>query len=307
MVKKDRSVNVNKTYLMQMLPLFYQTHLKSQLSLTEYLLLKILLNVLQVIKNVSLEKLATALPLPIVFVSRRKKLQRFLSIKSFNIQRIWFPIIHTWLETYFTTDQVIYLVIDRTSWGCINLLMISVVWDKRAFPVYFELLPKLGKYKVLNKQRTVNIDNPCCITDPPTHGSLFISDDLLNSNFSEQQVAFTKVLPIFTKYKTVVLGDREFCSVRLANWLREKGLYFCLRLKKNEFVQVETEIWYHLNDLGLSPGVSFFLQGVKVTKIKGFLGFNLACKWKRKYLGWKPEEGWFILTNLPSLDVAIIA
>lgn len=150
--------------------------------------------------------------------------------------------------------------------------MISVVWDKRSFPVYFELLHKLG-----------------------------------NSNFSEQQAAFTKVLPIFTEYKTVVLGDREFCSVKLANWLREKGLYFCLRLKKNEFVQVETEIWYQLNDLGLSPGSSFFLQGVKVTKIKGFLGFNLACKWKRKYLGWKPEEGWFILTNLPSLDAAIRA
>src|SRR4028118_1864100 len=100
MVKKDRSRNVNKTYLMQMLPLFYQTHLKSQLSFTEYLFLKILINVLQVIKDVSLEKLATALPLPIVFESRRKKIQRFLSLKTFNIQEIWFPIIPTWLKTY---------------------------------------------------------------------------------------------------------------------------------------------------------------------------------------------------------------
>jgi hypothetical protein len=49
------------------------------------------------------------------------------------------------------------------------------------------------------------------------------------------------------------------------------------------------------------------LQGVKVTKIKGFAGFNLACKWKRKYLGLAPEEGWFILTNQPSLEVAIIS
>ena len=42
MVRKDRSSYVNKTYLLIMLPKFYQTHLKSQLSLAKYLLLKIL-------------------------------------------------------------------------------------------------------------------------------------------------------------------------------------------------------------------------------------------------------------------------
>lgn len=59
--------------------------------------------------------------------------------------------------------------------------------------------------------------------------------------------------------------------------------------------------------MGLTPGVSFYLQGVKVTKTKKFAGFNLACKWKRKYWGWAPEEGWFILRNLESLEAAIKA
>lgn len=271
-VKKDRSSNVNKTYLMKMIPVFYQAHLKSQLSRTEYLFLQILINVLQAIKNVSLEKLATALPLPILFESRRKKIQRFLSQPNWNIETIWFPIIQMWLDNYFTPGQVIYVVIDRTSWGCINLLMVSVVWEKRAIPIYFELLPKLG-----------------------------------NSNLVEQQATIGKVLPLFKSYKTVVLGDREFCSVKLANWLNKQQVYFCLRLKKNEFIQGETEFWYQLKDLGLSPGVSLFLQGVKVTKTQGFVRFNIASKWKRKYLGWTPEEGWFILTNLDSLQSAIQA
>jgi len=61
MVKKDRSTYVNKTYLMIMLSELYQSHLKSQLSLAEYLFLKILINLLQSIKKVSLEALATAL------------------------------------------------------------------------------------------------------------------------------------------------------------------------------------------------------------------------------------------------------
>ena len=100
------------------------------------------------------------------------------------------------------------------------------------------------------------------------------------------------------------MGDREFCSVKLATWLGEQGVYFCLRLKKNEFVEVKNEIWLELNHLGLSPGVSFFLQGVKVTKQKGFVSFNVACKWKRKILGVAPKEGWFIITNVETLESA---
>jgi hypothetical protein len=104
-----------------------------------------------------------------------------------------------------------------------------------------------------------------------------------------------------------VLGDREFCSVKLANWLNDKGFSLCLRLRKNEFIQKETDIWIELKDLGLVPGISIFLPGIKVTKIKGFGYFNLASKWKRKTQGIAPKEGWFILTNLPQLNQAINA
>lgn len=272
MVRKDRSSYVNKTYLMIMLPKFYQTHLKSQLTLAEYLLLKILLTLLQSIKKVSLETLATALPIPITFESRRKKIQRFLSFPSLTLEKTWFPIVTTWLKMHFTCEKIIYVVIDRTSWASVNLFVISVVWDKRAFPIYFELLPKLG-----------------------------------SSNVDEQKSAISQVLPLFDNYKICVLGEREFCSVKLANWLGEQNVYFCLRLKKNEFVEVKTEFWLELNNLGLSPGISFFLKEVKVTKQKGFVSFNVACKWKRKILGVAPKEGWFILTNLDTLELAVVA
>lgn len=255
-----------------MLPVFYQTHLKSQLGLSDYLMLKILISLLQSIKKVNLETLATVLPFPILFQSRRKKIQRFLSLPCLNIETIWLPIVKACLEEYFPTSQVIYIVIDRTTWGCINLFMISVVWEKRAFPIYFELLPKLG-----------------------------------SSNLNEQKGILSKVLPLFKKYKVVILGDREFCSVKLADWLRASDVYFCLRLKKNEFVQVENDIWVAMKDLGLSPGISVFLKGLKVIKTQGYLNFNIAGKWRRNYLGWTCEEGWFILTNLGSFEGAIKA
>ncbi len=47
---------------MIMLPKFYQIHLKSQLNLAEYIFLRILLSLLQSIKQVNLEILANALP-----------------------------------------------------------------------------------------------------------------------------------------------------------------------------------------------------------------------------------------------------
>lgn len=60
-------------------------------------------------------------------------------------------------------------------------------------------------------------------------------------------------------------------------------------------------------ELGLSPGISFFLLGVKVTKQKGFASFNVAGKWQRKILGVAPKEGWFLVTNLETLESAIAA
>ncbi len=113
--------------------------------------------------------------------------------------------------------------------------------------------------------------------------------------------------PVFKDYKIVVLGDREFCSIKLGNWLLEQKAYFCLRLKQNEFVLLEDEIWLQLSALGLFPGMTFYLNGVRVTKQKGFAKFNVACKWKRKYWGWAPDEGWFILTNFTNLESAILA
>lgn len=255
-----------------MLPSFYQTHLENQLSRSEFLFLTLIIHVLQQLKQVSLEKVANALPLPILFESRRKKVQRFLSQPNLNIPNIWFPILQYWLANNFTENQTLYLVIDRTKWERKNLLMISLVYDHRAIPIYFEALEKLG-----------------------------------NSDFPVQSQLFSQVLPLFKNYRVVVLGDREFCSVKLATWLREQGVQCCLRLKKNEFIQAEDGIWQDLKSLGLKPGISWFLPNCQVTKTHKVSGFNIAGKWKRNLKGETTKEGWFILTNLPDLSAAIKA
>ncbi|OYD92434.1 hypothetical protein CDG76_23155 [Nostoc sp. 'Peltigera membranacea cyanobiont' 210A] len=62
MSKQQRALIRNKHYLMIKLPEFYEKHLKQELGLAEYLILKILINLLQSIKTVSIEALTTALP-----------------------------------------------------------------------------------------------------------------------------------------------------------------------------------------------------------------------------------------------------
>lgn len=68
-----------------------------------------------------------------------------------------------------------------------------------------------------------------------------------------------------------------------------------------------TQSEQRLQTLGLVPGVSFFFPGVKFTKQKGFGTFNLAGYYPRKYRGKVEPSGWYLLTNLDSIDAAITA
>lgn len=255
-----------------MLPTFYQTHLQKKLAQAQFLLLTILLNLIQSEKQVRLERLVRVLPYPITTESRRRKLQRFLDLPQLTIASIWFPLIAYWLTTYCSVGQTLSIAIDRSQWGCINLFTIALIWERRAIPLYWCVLPKLG-----------------------------------NSNLSEQTLALQQVLPLLKEYKVIVLGDREFCSVDLGNWLKTMGVSFCLRLKKNHCVETENLIWQRLDQLGIVPGTSFYFRGVRVRKTRPVEGFDIACKWKRNYQGLKVKDAWFILTDLGSLPVAIAA
>ncbi len=53
--------------------------------------------------------------------------------------------------------------------------------------------------------------------------------------------------------------------------------------------------------LGFIPKPLIFGE-VKMTKTQQVAGFDLAAKWQKKRYGLTSEEGWFILTNLGSLE-----
>jgi len=131
-----------------MLPKFYQTQFQRQLSRSQFLVLEIVLNLLSSEKQVRLERLARVFPYPITTESRRRKLQRFLELPQLSLTCLWFPLITYGLTTYCVVGQKLAIAIDRSQWGCINLFMVSLIWDKRAIPLFWSLLLKRGSSNV---------------------------------------------------------------------------------------------------------------------------------------------------------------
>ncbi|MEH1848413.1 MAG: IS4 family transposase [Nostoc sp.] len=236
-------------------------------------MLEILIMLLQFHKTVTIEKLATVFPQPIRFESRRRSIQRFLLLPQLSIQYLWFPLIKRWIKNnHGTREKRLIFAIDRTQWRSQNVFVISLIEQKRAIPVYWLLLPKRG-----------------C------------------SNLGEQKKLIRPLLRLFKGYQMLVLGDREFHSIKLANWLHSKGISFVLRQKQGTYIRQENQSYQRLQSLGLIPGISFFLTSIQATKQKGFSHFNLAGYYKRKYRGKVEPAGWFLLTNLDSLADAIKA
>ncbi len=150
------------------------------------------------------------------------------------------------------------------------MFVVSVIWDKRAWPIYWQFLSHTG-----------------------------------SSKLAQQQALLRPVFRLLKGYEIVVIGDREFRSVELAYWLKQKKVYFALRQKQGSYIKLRGQEYQKLNELGLAPGMKLFLTGVQFTKKKGFGQFSVAAYWKRKYRGKGPNEGWYILTNLKSLSEAL--
>lgn len=228
---------------------------------------------LQFHKSVTIEKLATVFPQPILFESRRRSIQRFLLVPHLSIKVLWFPLLKRWVKNHkLKKGNRLTLAIDRTQWRNQNIFVISLIEERRAIPVYWLLLSKQG-----------------C------------------SNLREQQALIRPVLELLKGYLILVLGDREFHSVKLANWLQSKRINFVLRQKQSTYIRQGKQPYQRLNSMGLVPGVKFFLPEVLATKQKGFGKFNLAGYYPRKYRGKVEPSGWYLLTNLPNCTAAIQA
>jgi hypothetical protein len=276
--------------MFKILPSFYRSCLENQLQLAQLLQLEILVWMLQTFKEVRLERLAALMPKPIKYESRRRAIQRFLVLPIVSVPALWFPIVKYLLRRQQRLFEAKYksakrrriakrklknyffVAIDRTQWRDKNLFVVSVIWEKRAWPVAWVLLDKKG-----------------------------------SSNLREQQQLLRPVLRLLKGYQFVVIGDREFSSVGLACWLRQQDVKFVFRIKQSTHIYLPAFNYQPLRELGLTPGTSLFLRSVEVTHQSGYGTFNLAAYWQRGYRKHHQTEGWYLLTNLPCLTSAVTA
>ena len=272
-----------------MFPAFYQTTLRAHLNESQYLTLQLLLLLIQTHRQVKLSVLASVFPQPIQYQSRKRNLQRFWVLPQLSLKLLWFPLIKYWIRQEqtgrglnreqrrrlrrFKHQKYDYWVIaiDRTQWKGRNVFMVSIVWGTHALPLYWEVLAPVG-----------------------------------NSDLKTQKRLLKAVFYLFKNYPVLVLGDREFHSPKLADWIESKGVYFALRQKKGLHFQAALDEEYQvLKELGFKPGMSKFYEGVWCNKGNGLGPFNVAVYWKRKYRNKGPKEPWYILTNLPTLKQAL--
>lgn len=62
-----------------------------------------------------------------------------------TIEKIWFPIVTTRLSTLYPSDNIIMSSLTLLHGvTLLSISAISVVWDKRLFPISFDFLSKLG-------------------------------------------------------------------------------------------------------------------------------------------------------------------
>ncbi|MDJ0536729.1 MAG: IS4 family transposase [Xenococcaceae cyanobacterium MO_207.B15] len=253
-----------------MLPQFYLDYLKAYLPSSEFLTLQIIVWLLQVHRQVRIERLASSFPYPIKCESRRKKIQRFLTIPRLSLSLLWFPLIKKIIKSQFKDGDHLIITIDRTQWKNNNISMASVIWKKRALPIYWLLLNKKG-----------------------------------SSNFHEQVATIKPILRLLKEYKLVVIGDREYRSTAFAIWLNYKKISFVLRLNKNTLIKPRYKKSQSLNSLNIKPGDKVLYNDVLVTEDNKKQRFNVVVYWRRKYNNKQLPNPWYLLTNLKNLDEVI--
>ena len=255
-----------------MLPQFYQTHLQKYLSESQLITLKLLVWLLQSQKQVKIERLAATLPLPIQQNSRRRHIQRFLKLTRLSVVLVWFPLIKEIITQRIPKAKRLIIALDRTAWQENNILIASAIYQKRAFPIFWILLSKKGA-----------------------------------SNLREQQIVLRPVIKLFKAHQIVIVGDREFHSVDLAEWIDRQGVKFVLRQKKDTNFRRSGRNFNSLSSVQIAPGQREFFSEINITQKKGFGRFNRAVYWRRKYKNKQEKNPWYLLTNIGDLETAVKA
>jgi hypothetical protein len=82
-------------------------------------------------------------------------------------------------------------------------------------------------------------------------------------------------------YKLVIVGERKFHSIELAQWLHRQHHSFVLRQKCSTTFREKRQQFQSLNTIPIQPGIHRFYPKISFPQKKGFSMFNLTAYWKK--------------------------
>lgn len=211
-------------------------------------------------QSVHLAHLVRGLPLGGQDLSLVNRLRRFLDNPRMNVWT-WYRPVGQWLLASLG-GQPVRLVIDGTKVGFgHHLLMVGVLYHKRTLPLAW----------------SVHRGSRGCTT-------------------AAKQIALLKRVSSLLPPNSPVslLGDAEFGSVPLFEWLKQQGWSFVIRSKGCHMVHWSEQPWVKLKDLGLQPGETRRVGWVAFTRKHALPGLWLVMYWAAG-----EDEPWYLLSPYP--------
>lgn len=214
-------------------------------------------------KSVNLPQIAGyAKPADIQLESRVQRFERLLKCRKLVPLEVLKPISKRVLETLWKSSkqEPLMILMDRSMINdTLNLLWISVGFGGRALPLGWVLVPHEGNSDLALQQKILNW--------------------------------LKEILP--EKARAVIVADREFHSIHLAQWIeQELNLEYALRIKAGTYIEFDAQAM-KTSEIA-ARGESFQLREVKITKDSGLeYRTNLTVHWAAD-----EDEAWVLATNL---------
>lgn len=149
-------------------------------------------------RSVLFSQIADKIDKPILTESIERRIQDFFQKVTLDYKQLLL-----FLLSFIDSNQLI-LSIDRTNWEfgslCVNVLCVVVSIGKMGIPIYFELLDNSGG----------------------------------NSNYKDRIDLFKDIIEVVGDVRIkMVLMDREFIGNKWLSWLKQKGIFFCVRVPQH--------------------------------------------------------------------------
>ncbi|GIV82450.1 MAG: hypothetical protein KatS3mg051_1804 [Anaerolineae bacterium] len=218
-------------------------------------------------RSVHLHRAAAKMPGPALNLSKERRLRRFVHNRAVQVRDWYEPMARALLMAAHGSSGVVRLILDATKVGTGHQwLVVALAYRRRALPIAWTWVPHAKGHSKARVQ--------CAL------------------------LAYVRrLLPEGAQVE--VVGDSEFSSVAVIEWVESWGWHYALRQKgHHKLRRPGQEHWEACGDLVTAPGQKAWLEDVELTESHG-CRTNFLAVWRRG-----EKEPLLLATSAPSARAA---